>query len=311
MFSKSTVHKSSRFTAQYWRRLIGFLVIALSIAFTGLLIFFVNRQVNAFITPHRIRNIGSPNVVSDNSVDVNLTTADKLNIAGWYFPGHRPQGMVLVHGINANRAAVMPEARILAEAGFHLLLIDLRGHGLSDASMATYGYNEALDVKAAVDYLLALPDVEQVGVLGTSYGGAAVVRAAATDERIKAVVVESSFASMADAVEDAFDDMSIFPKWPFASIMTKLGEQQVGLEISQVDSARDLVTLSPRSVLIIHGSNDHLFPLYHAQKMYEAAREPKALWVIEGMGHQNPVKGREEEFRQRVVTFLETAFAAQ
>jgi len=48
-------------------------------------------------------------------------------------------------------------------------------------------------VQAAVDYLLALPEIKQVGALGTSLGGAVVVRAAAVDPRLKAIVVESRF----------------------------------------------------------------------------------------------------------------------
>ena len=85
MSSKATV----RFTAQYWLRLVGFLLIAMSVALTALLIFLVNKQVNAFITPHRIRNLGPPQVVGEVYTDVNLTTSDGLNIAGWYFPGYR------------------------------------------------------------------------------------------------------------------------------------------------------------------------------------------------------------------------------
>ena len=52
--------------------------------------------------------------------------------------------------------AVVPEARILAGAGYHLLLIDLRGHGLSEGDQLTYGYREAWDVQTAVDYLALL-----------------------------------------------------------------------------------------------------------------------------------------------------------
>ena len=43
--------------------------------------------------------------------------------------------------------------------------------------------------------------------------------------------------------------------------------------------------------------------------MYDAAREPKELWLIEGLGHANPVTGREAEYREHVVTFFERAFA--
>jgi pimeloyl-ACP methyl ester carboxylesterase len=216
----------------------------------------------------------------------------------------------MVHGIGANRMAVAPQAQVLAEAGYHLMLIDLRGHGLSEGDIITYGYREAWDVQAAVDYLDALPDVEQVGALGTSYGGAAVARAAAIDERIAGVVIESSYSSLPAAVEDAFDDMSFFPRWPFAPFLIALTERKVGLEISLVDSARDLAMLHPRAVMIIHGTDDRMFPLYHAQRMYEQAQEPKELWIVEGLGHGNPVRGREEEYRERVVTFFEAAFAS-
>jgi fermentation-respiration switch protein FrsA (DUF1100 family) len=112
------------------------------------------------------------------------------------------------------------------------------------------------------------------------------------------------------AAEDAFEDLSIFPQW-FAPVIVRLAERKVGLNISEVNSARDLATMHPRPVLIIHGSDDPLFPLYHAQRMYEAAQEPKALWIIEGLGHANPVRGREEEYRERVVTFFDTAFGPQ
>ena len=302
--------KSSRFSRQYWLRLSAFSTVVMAITFIGLLIHFINLQVNAFITPYRSRDIGSPVEVSAVYEDVILTTLDGLKISGWYIPGTQPYGIVLVHGIDANRAALIPEATVLAEAGYHLLMIDLRAHGQSEGDIATYGYLEALDVQAAVDYFDTLPNVEQVGALGTSFGGAAVVRAATLDERIKAVVIESSYSSLSVATEDAFEDLSIFPKWPFAPLLVKLAEQRVGLEITQVDSARDLATLHPRAVLIIHGTDDPLFPLYHAQKMYEAAQEPKELWIIEGLGHASPVVDREEEYQARVVTFFEEAFTS-
>ena len=54
--------------------------------------------------------------------------SSRLKLAGWYFPGSRPYGMVLVHGIRANREGVLPEADLLARAGYHLLLVDQRGH---------------------------------------------------------------------------------------------------------------------------------------------------------------------------------------
>ncbi len=303
--------KSDRYSRKYWLRLIAFVAALFGIAAFFLLVHFIQLQLDAFVTPKRNANVGVPAELGRPYKDIILTTADDLKIAGWYIAGTRPYGVVLIHGIDGNRGDVLPVAGVLAEAGYHLVMIDLRAHGQSEGNVGTYGYREALDVQAAIDYLDAVPEIERIGAVGTSYGGAAVVRAAAIDPRLRAVVVESSFSSLPDAVEDAFDDMSIFPKWPFAPLLVTLAERRVGLEISQVDSARDLASLQPsQTVMIIHGTNDHLFPLRHAQKMYAAAHEPKELWVIEGFGHGNPVVGREAEFTARVVSFFERSFSS-
>jgi fermentation-respiration switch protein FrsA (DUF1100 family) len=300
--------KPLRFSRQYWRRLGVFTGAMLAITGLSLLAYFLNIQIKILVFPQRNQAIGSPLEVGPVYQDVTLTAADGLKIAGWYFPGVKPAGIVLVHGIHANRAALMPEAKILAQAGYHLLMIDLRGHGYSGDDYLTYGYREAWDVQAAVDYLAAAPGVKQVGVLGISMGGAAAVRAAGLEPRIKAVVVESSYSSLPAAVEDAFDKFSVFPKRPFAPLVINIVERIVGVNINQVDSARDLATLSPRAVLIIHGANDGLFPVSHALKMYTSAREPKELWIIEGLDHGNPAVVMEDEYRRRVVTFFERAF---
>jgi fermentation-respiration switch protein FrsA (DUF1100 family) len=294
---------------QYWLRLVIFTVISSTMAALFLLGYFINLQVNAFVTAKRTPVVGTPADAGLIYEDVSLTTADGLKLAGWYIPGQRSDAIILAHGIDANRGTLIPHAALLAEAGYHLLLLDLRGHGQSEGTEITYGYREAQDVQAALDYLLALPEIKQVGALGASLGGAVVVRAAAVDPGLQAIVVESSFSSLATAIEDAFEDRSIFPKWPFAPLLIALAEQRVGLKVSQVDSARDLATLSPRPVLIIHGVDDQLFPVNHAQRMYDAAQEPKELWLIEGLGHANPIKGREAEYRERVVGFFERAFA--
>jgi hypothetical protein len=38
-------------------------------------------------------------------------------------------------------------------------------------------------------------------------------------------------------------------------------------------------------LLIVHGDKDRYFPPEHARQLYMAAREPKELWLLPGMGH--------------------------
>jgi fermentation-respiration switch protein FrsA (DUF1100 family) len=43
--------------------------------------------------------------------------------------------------------------------------------------------------------------------------------------------------------------------------------------------------ISPIPVLFVHGDRDHYFPVDHPHALYEAANEPKELWIVEGFGH--------------------------
>jgi len=298
----------SKFNCRYWLRLGIFTVVVITVPLLAMLVYLLQRQIDTLVTPVRQPLDHTPSDYDLPYENVTLTSRDGLKLAAWYIPGPKPDAIILIHGIHTNRAVMLPTAAILAEAGYPLLLIDLRGHGESEGNLISYGYREAWDVQAGVEYLAALPGIEQIGVIGSSMGGAAVARAAAAKPRLSAVVIQISYSSLPDAVEDAFDNLSIFPKWPFAPLVIALAERRVGVKISEVDSARDLATLSPRPVLIIHTTDDHLFPLHHGQKMYEAAHEPKELWIIENLGHDDPAISREAEYRERVVSFFEAAF---
>lgn len=290
----------------YWLRLGLFGAAVSGAASCGLLAYLIHLQLNILTTPHRNLDIGEP--LALYSEDITLTTADNWRISGWYIPGDRPQAILLAHGLNTNRGVMRPQAEMLHEAGYALLLLDLRGHGYSQAARLTYGYNEALDVVAGIEYLLARPEIEQVGLLGASMGGAAVVRAAALDGRAGAVVVETSYSSLTAAAEDAFEELTIFPRRPFAPLVIGLAERQTGVRLGEVDSVRDLAALSC-PVLIIHAADDQLFPPAHAHRMYEAAGSSAELWIIEDTDHANPALARPVQYRQRVIDFFEAAFA--
>jgi len=44
--------------------------------------------------------------------------------------------------------------------------------------------------------------------------------------------------------------------------------------------------VSPTPLLIVHGDEDDTVPVEEAYRLYEAAREPKELFIVEGGGHK-------------------------
>jgi len=290
-----------------WVRRIGWITLALGVATLLTLGCALKIQAKILTTVWRNPVNRTPAEFNLSYQDVTLTAADGTRLAAWYLPGSRPQAIILVHGIHANREATLPIIPMLAEAGYHILAVDLRGHGQSSGHTLSYGYYEALDVQAAVDYVLAVPAVEQVGAIGYSLGGAAVARAAVQDERLTAIVLQSTFSSLPDAIDDSFAAYTHWSIGPLEPLVVLATELEIGISAEQINSARDLAMLSPRSLLIIHGQNDPLFPVQQAYKMYEAAHSPKSLWVVEGMGHEYPFVEK-AEYQRRVLAFFREAF---
>jgi alpha-beta hydrolase superfamily lysophospholipase len=69
----------------------------------------------------------------------------------------------------------MPAAKALHDAGFNVVLFDLRHHGESESArtLMSYGPIEARDFVAAVNYARSRPDVDgqRIGAFGISMGG--------------------------------------------------------------------------------------------------------------------------------------------
>lgn len=162
---------------------------------------------------------------------------------------------------------------------------DARAHGESDGEISTIGYLEVLDVKAALKYVLAQPDVQYVGAWGGSMGGATLIRAAAAFPEIEALWIDSSFASL----DDEFD---FLVPYPFINPLAKyISQIETGVNISEIDPLKDIARISPRPVYIVHGTGDTVAPPDAGRKLYEAAGEPRFLWEAENVKQSHGLSG--------------------
>lgn len=171
--------------------------------------------VRLITTPPRQALWGTPADVGLAGEPVHFPARDDgVRLAGWLVKAAesdetRP-AVILVHDWGWNRlglAAAEPAAGLLqlenvdllrlthalVDAGFHVLMFDLRNHGESaGVSGTTFGYRESLDLLGAVDFLAGRPDVGNVGVLGFGIGGNATLYALTRQRRnrgIQAAVV--------------------------------------------------------------------------------------------------------------------------
>ena len=124
---------------------------------------------------------------------VSFPTQDGWIIHGDLY-GTGDRAIVLAHGGRFEKGSWEKQARVLVNAGFRALAIDLRGFGLSKEGpqSARSDFGSPLDVLAAVRYLRE-KGAKTVSVVGASMGGDAAAEAvAATPGEIDRLVLLGS-----------------------------------------------------------------------------------------------------------------------
>ena len=245
-----------------------------------------------------------------------LTSADGTRLAGWYIPSGSETGptgptVVMVHGWGSNKSEMLDRAAIIHDE-YNLLIVDLRNHGQSEAAPTTQGVREASDVEAFVDWLEMTKAPEQIALLGASMGGVTALNEADGDERIDAVIIESTHATMANVIqarlEQAGYPLSLPGSW--AVLLGTLA--RTGLDISSADAVQAIARLDDRPVLIVTGGQDETIPVQAADDLLAAAKEagsPAELDVCEEAGHAESLETCPEDYAGWMLGFLERVLA--
>ncbi|HXZ04457.1 MAG TPA: alpha/beta hydrolase [Ktedonobacteraceae bacterium] len=248
-----------------------------------------------------------------------LSRQDHLLLRGWLIPGILPDGrltvertIIQVHGANNNRAMVLDICAVLARHGIAVLAYDSRGNGESTPAPSGGGYFEERDVLGAVDYLrsgpLPYPELGRpraIGGWGISIGGDALIFAAAKEPAIKAIVVDSAYATLAEYMQHAFGPFFIFiPGTRLTSMML------YGLDYATVRPVDVIARIAPRPILLIHGADDtDILPSNMVELDAAASAQPGAdvqTWLVPHAKHIQAYYVDRNTYIDRLITFFQT-----
>jgi len=227
----------------------------------------------------------------DGVAETDIPVADGQRIHAWWWRADRADAPAVLyfHGSRWNLTGQLARIRQLHDFGFSVFAIDYRGFGRSDGDMPS----EATvyeDARAAWRQFAALvPDPHRRFIYGHSLGGAVAVDLAAeldratpagADEAARGLIVESSFTTLVD-VAKALSYSWLPLQWVMAEKFDTLGK------ISDVKMP----------VLFVHGADDRFVPARFSQALYDAARSPKRLLVVEGATHNNSMRVGTDDYR--------------
>ncbi|MEM6469795.1 MAG: alpha/beta fold hydrolase [Planctomycetota bacterium] len=224
-------------------------------------------------------------------------------IAGWVTSPDGPRGvLLLLHGIHGSRRSMVPRAIQFHDAGYATVLIDLRCHGESSGDRITLGDREREDVRAAVTFTKQVyPDLP-LGIVGVSLGGAATLMASPLP--FDALVLESVYPDIDRAVRNRVSArLGVLSELVAPLLLWQLGPR---LDVSR-DELRPIDRISSvgAPVFIISGEEDLHTTKGETRELYDAAAEPKRLWLIESAGHEDLFRVAPDEYSERVIDFFD------
>lgn len=216
-----------------------------------------------------------------------------LKLAGLLYTGKKPDTVVVIcHGFTGSKEGGgkgVAMAEELGKRGYASLLFDFSGCGESEGDFADISLTSHIgDIKSSVDFCIGL-GFNRVITIGRSFGGTAALCHGGVDDRVAGV---SAWAAPA------------YPARLFSGFLEKATETENDLiplsgqegtvfvkksffqDLNSHDVTGKASMISPRPLLIVHGSSDIVVPVRNAEDIFKSAGEPKEIRIISGADHQ-------------------------
>jgi dienelactone hydrolase len=202
--------------------------------------------------------------------------------------------VIICHGVpSGNIDPSDPGYPLLAETisreGFAVYIFRFQGTGTSGGNFDILAWTH--DLKAAIDYLWDLPEIDNdhISVVGFSAGATVAIYISSQDKRVAAVV---ACACPADFSHITAPENSKLALARFRKIgiirdpdFPPFFEEWVN-NFRKVNALNCVADIAPRPLLLLHANLDPVVPVTSSQKLYEKAGEPKQIIILDGDEHR-------------------------
>jgi hypothetical protein len=149
----------------------------------------LRRFVDGFSSPPRSPVLHWPSECGLEYEDITFPALDGVPIEAWFIPAHSNKLIIANHPLGFSRSGIpthlepwhaawapsgngfevdlVPDYKILHDAGYNILAYDLRNHGLTSAAnggVVTHGFTEGRDVVGSLKYIRSRPDTHHMAI---------------------------------------------------------------------------------------------------------------------------------------------------
>jgi fermentation-respiration switch protein FrsA (DUF1100 family) len=218
--------------------------------------------------------------------EVTFSTADGVQLHGWYIPQQQSQQVLLFfHGNAGNISHRRDSIELFHRMGLSVFIFDYRGYGKSRGTPDEPGLYQ--DAAAAWRYLTEERGIagEQILIFGRSLGGAVAARLA-SEVQARGLILESTLSSAREFATATFPILS--------RLVTTRYDFNTAQNLSEVNYP----------VLVLHSPDDEIMPFHLGEKVYMAAQQPKQFVRMQG-DHNNGFLQSQPEYAQAFESWLQ------
>jgi len=221
--------------------------------------------------------------------EIDFISTQGTRIYGWYFPiPGAEKTLVLFHGNAGNISHNLFFVKLFqALTPVNVYLFDYRGYGKNGGRSCTPGIlRDAEEAILQIKEKLKSQDQKLI-FFGRSLGGVLAIETAARVP-CDGLIVENTFLSFREIAK------TFYPFIPLFLLTT-----------DRLD-AQDRIGKVTCPVLVVHSTLDHLIPFHHGERLFEAAKEPKEFYPVQGAGHDDAVDIGGENYLTVLKRFIES-----
>jgi pimeloyl-ACP methyl ester carboxylesterase len=230
----------------------------------------------------------------DGGSPVLLLTEDQIQLFGSWWPAAPVAGrtptptlVVFVPGFTGHaRIGAVRRLVVRLRRRSDVLVVELRGHGRSDGKSAM-GAEEVADVAAAVSWARS-KGYARVVTVGFSLGAAVVLSHAALRKGVDAVAAVSCPSRWYFRGTPSMRLLHVLIESVPGRLVARLIYKVRLAPVEEAVSASPVEVvpgIAPTPVLLMHGLEDHYFPIEHPFALAAAAGPNATVWLEPGFAH--------------------------
>lgn len=243
---------------------------------------------------------------------VGVTAADGLDLSGLYYQKDSHDWVIALHGYRGSCEDSLRLAQPYYDAGFQVVMPDLRACGESEGRYVGMGWLDRKDVLAWIDWVVAQDPEARIVVHGISMGAAATMMTAGepTPDNVRAFVEDCGYTSVWDVFSSELQLRFGLPEFPLLYTASALADAKAGYNFAEA-SALEQVRRCEKPMLFIHGTADDFIPYAMMDILYQAKPgTDKAALTAEGAGHGEAMYALGDTYWQTVLDFVRPYLAA-